>query len=204
MKALLVVDPQYDFFEGSLKIDNAKSIIPIINTLMTERKWDLIIGTQDWHPRDHISFTENNPGTKDFQSVVLSESMTQTMWPIHCVQNTKGSEFDKSLKSKKFDYIVRKGTSKKIDSYSAFFENDKLTSTYLGNLVQGFDIYITGLASDVCCYYTALDALKFSNNVYFIIDATAPVSIEQEQKCFRVMEKEGIHLLNSYEMEKEE
>ena len=132
--ALIVVDVQNDFCPGgSLPVKNGNDIIPIINKL--QEKFSFIVLTQDWHPADHSSFSTNNPGKKTFATKEMPYGK-QVIWPPHCVIGTKGSKFHKDLNVNKANLIVRKGFRKEIDSYSAFFENDKKTSTGLDGSLE--------------------------------------------------------------------
>ena len=195
-QVLLIVDVQNDFCEGgSLEIKEAKEIIPTINNLMD--KFDLIIATQDWHPWNHVSFASQHKHKKPFDTITL-DGITQVLWPDHCIQGTNGSNFHKLLDTNKFHYIVRKGYRRSIDSYSAFFENDGITPTYLENLFKPTDdfvIYVCGLALDYCVKFTASDARKIGCNTYVILDACK--SISDSDVVVQELNKKGIKTILS-------
>ena len=188
--ALIIVDVQNDFCPGgSLPVENGHDIIPLINEL--QKKFNFIVLTQDWHPVDHSSFSTNNPGKKIFTTKDMPYGK-QVIWPPHCVIGTKGAKFHKDLNINKANLIVRKGFRKEIDSYSAFFENDKNTHTGLEGALKNANIkrvFVVGLALDFCVQYTALDSSKLGFETYVIKQATLPVnigsSVEQTLENFK-------------------
>lgn len=129
MNALIIVDMQNDFVPGgNLALNKGDEIIPLVNELQHCDKFDLIVATQDWHPKEHKSFAANHSGKNIFEQINLN-GLEQTLWPIHCVQSTFGAEFVSSLDMKKVEAIFRKGMDAEIDSYSGFFDNGKRKST---------------------------------------------------------------------------
>lgn len=158
---LLVIDVQNDFCAaGALAVADADAVVPVINRL-TER-FDHVVLTQDWHPAGHSSFATSHPGSAAFDTINMPYG-PQTLWPDHCVQGTPGAEFHSQLKTKRAELVIRKGFRAGIDSYSAFFENDRRTSTGLSGYLRdrGFNrIFLAGLATDYCVYYSALDARR--------------------------------------------
>lgn len=129
MNALIIVDMQNDFVPGgNLAVNKGDEIIPLVNELQYCDKFDLIVATQDWHPKEHKSFAANHSGKNIFEQIYLN-GLEQTLWPIHCVQSTFGAEFVSSLDMKKVEAIFRKGMDAEIDSYSGFFDNGKRKST---------------------------------------------------------------------------
>ena len=158
---LLVIDVQNDFCAGgALAVADADAVVPIINRL-TER-FDHVVLTQDWHPAGHSSFATSHPGSAAFDTISMPYG-PQTLWPDHCVQGTAGAEFHPQLETKRAELVIRKGFRTGIDSYSAFYENDRRTSTGLAGYLRdrGFDrIFLAGLATDYCVYYSALDARR--------------------------------------------
>ncbi len=177
--ALLVVDVQNDFIPGgALAVEEGDEIIAGINK-MTEsfnEKNAKIVFTQDWHPIDHLSFASMHAG-KDPGDAYQSEdgSVGPILWPNHCVQGTNGAHFHEDLDTTHGDLIIRKGTNPRIDSYSAFLENDKKTETGLAGYLKSLNIkriFVSGLALDYCCYFTAIDGANFGFNVFFFIDLT--------------------------------
>ena len=142
--ALIIVDIQNDFCQGGkLEVPNADSIIPSVNNI--QKEFNTIILTQDWHPKDHKSFASQHK-KKPFTQIKMSYG-NQILWPDHCIQGTKGSEFHQDLNTRRANMIIRKGYRKNIDSYSAFFENDKKTSTGLNGFLKDLcikDIFLCG------------------------------------------------------------
>jgi len=161
-KYLIIVDIQNDFTqeEGSLFVKGSDKAITAINEIINNNNfYDKIIATQDWHSRNHISFAETH-NKKPFVDTIETSYGIQALWPNHCVQGTWGSDLDPRLNSDKIDIILRKGTKENLDSYSAFIENDKKTSTELEFLFKHmpeFQIDICGVATDVCVYNTVKD-----------------------------------------------
>lgn len=200
MKALILVDLQNDFLPGgSLAVDKGDSILPVINKLL-EIPFDLIIATKDWHPIDHGSFAKTHE--KNVGETIELSGLKQILWPVHCVQNTKGAEFSDQWQSHKVDKVFFKGTDKEIDSYSAFFDNGHKKSTGLYEYLQskGVDeLYIAGLTTDYCVKYTVLDALKLGFKIFVIVDACKPVNLkpQDEEASLLQMLQEGAHLIYS-------
>jgi len=158
--ALIVIDIQNDFCPGgALAVAGGDEIIPRVNALMTEIPVTVL--TQDWHPANHSSFAANHPGAEAFSQVTMPYG-AQTLWPAHCVQGTAGAAFHPSLRTDA-DLILRKGFRASIDSYSAFFENDRTTPTGLAGYLRErgiTDLTFVGLALDFCVGWSAIDAAK--------------------------------------------
>ena len=193
--ALIVVDVQNDFCPGgSLAVKEGNTIISKINEL--QKKFSYVFYTQDWHPTDHISFSTNNIGKEVFSTIEVSYGK-QVIWPPHCVFNTKGAEFHKELEVKYANAIIRKGFRKEIDSYSGFFENDKVTPTGLEGLLKNLSIkrvFICGLALDFCVNFTALDAKSLGFETIVIEGATLPVDIgDSVESTLNGFKNKGIH-----------
>ncbi len=180
--ALLVIDMQNDFVPGgALAVNGGNEILNGINYLITEsfKKGVIIVFTQDWHPPGHKSFASAHKGYKP-GDIYSEEGIGPVLWPDHCVQGTKGSDFVDGLLVSKGSLILRKGMNQNIDSYSAFLENDKKTETGLRGYLQTRGIkkvMIVGLATDYCCYYSAIDAKSFGFDVIFVKDLTRGVNI---------------------------
>jgi nicotinamidase/pyrazinamidase len=176
---LLVVDIQNDFCPGgNLAVPHGDEIVPLVNRL--GEKFDHAVLTQDWHPRDHLSFASAHPGKKPYDIVTLSYG-SQILWPDHCVQGTPGAEFRKDLKVPRAELVLRKGYHREIDSYSAFFENDRKTHTGLAGYLRerGFNrVFLVGLAFDFCVRYSAEDAKTMGFDVVVIEDACRGIDIE--------------------------
>ena len=160
-RALLVIDVQNDFCPGgALAVPRGDEVVRACNALA--ERFGVVVLTQDWHPRGHASFASTHAGRRPYDAIPLAYG-TQVLWPDHCVQGTPGAAFHPALATDRATMVVRKGHHPEIDSYSAFFENDRTTSTgLLGALrdrgVEG--VVLCGLATDFCVRYTALDARR--------------------------------------------
>jgi nicotinamidase/pyrazinamidase len=158
---LLVIDVQNDFCPGgALTVGDGDAVVPVINRL-TER-FDHVVLTQDWHPAGHSSFASSHPGSAPFETIVMPYG-PQTLWPDHCVQRTLGAAFHPELATDRAELIIRKGFRGAIDSYSAFYENDRRTPTGLAGYLRERGItrvFLAGLATDYCVHYSALDARR--------------------------------------------
>lgn len=190
--ALIIVDLQHDFLPGgSLAVTDGDKIISVINSLQS--KFDLVIASQDWHPDDHMSFASNHDGKKPMDIIELN-SAEQVLWPDHCVQGTRGAELSPDLDKNRIELIVRKGTNKQIDSYSAFFDNDHKKSTGLaGYLIEkGISkITLCGLAADFCVYFTAMDALNLGFEVEIAMHGTKPIDPAAFNEKIEIFKKNG-------------
>ena len=164
--ALLVIDVQNDFCPaGALQVAGGNEIIPGINQEMT--KYDYIILTQDWHPKGHSSFATSHDGRNPLDVIEMPYG-DQVLWPDHCVQGSHGAEFHSELNTARANAVIRKGTNPLIDSYSAFFENDRKTPTGLHGYFRSLEIKkinLVGLATDFCVNYSAQDAAKLGYQV---------------------------------------
>jgi nicotinamidase/pyrazinamidase len=200
MKALVVVDVQYDFLPGgALAVPEGDQVIPVINELIP--KFDVVVGTQDWHPASHGSFASNHNNRKPGDVTDLN-GLQQILWPDHCVQETHGAELSLDLDQKGIQIIFRKGTDPGIDSYSGFFDNGHRKSTGLADYLNSHgveDVYIVGLAADYCVKFTALDSIKENFITYLFIDATRAVNLQADdfEKAIREMKEKGVHILES-------
>ena len=168
-RVLLVVDIQNDFCpKGALAVPGGDEIVPIINKL--SRRFAHVILTQDWHCEDHLSFASSHPGKKPLQRIELSYG-EQILWPDHCIERTRGAEFHADLDVAHCELVVRKGFHREIDSYSAFFENDRQTPTGLAGYLRERGLtrlFLVGLATDFCVAYSALDAVRLGFEVTVI------------------------------------
>jgi len=199
-KALIVVDIQNDFCKGgSLEVTNGEKIIPYINHLMKTNNYDEIILTQDFHPTEHKSFAVNNG--KSVGEIIELNGISQTMWPVHCVQGTSGVEFHPDLEKNKATYIIKKGMNPEIDSYSAFFDNQKLIDTGLSDYLKSKNIEtveIVGLALDYCVKYTCIDAVLEGFKVILHFKGTKAVNLhpdDAKNTVFELLEK-GVSVIN--------
>ena len=164
--ALLIIDVQNDFCPaGALEVAGGNEIISDINKEM--KKYDCVVLTQDWHPKGHSSFAISHEG-KNPLDVVKMPYGDQILWPEHCIQGSKGAEFHCKLDTDRASAVIRKGSNPLIDSYSAFFENDRRTATGLDGYFKTLgieEIYLVGLATDFCVNYSAQDAAKLGYKV---------------------------------------
>jgi nicotinamidase/pyrazinamidase len=176
---LLVVDIQNDFCPGgALAVPRGDEVVPLINRLAA--RFQHVVQTQDWHPRGHLSFASSHPGKRPFETVEVAYG-GQVLWPDHCVQGTPGAAFRDDLAIPHAELILRKGYHRAIDSYSAFFENDRTTRTGLsGYLVErGFRrVFLAGLAFDFCVRYSAEDARREGFEAIVIEDACRGIDID--------------------------
>ena len=182
--ALLIVDMQYDFIPGgALPVEEGDLIIDGINKLggKFKRYSRNVILTQDWHPQGHLSFASNHSEMNPFDEFQSENgAIGPVLWPDHCVQGTQGAEFHDNLNKELASLILRKGRNSKVDSYSAFLENDKKTETGLAGYLRSVNIkriFVCGLALDYCCYFTAMDAVDFGFDVYLILDLTRGIDL---------------------------
>ncbi len=198
MNALLLIDIQNDFMPGgSLPVENGDKIVPIANTLQPQ--FDLVLATQDWHPKDHASFASNHKGQKEFEEIDL-DGLAQTLWPDHCVQGTKGAEFHPDLDTQRIEAIFRKGTNSAIDSYSAFYDNAHKKSTGLSGYLKEKGIttlYVMGLAGDICVYYSVKDALQEGFNCVLIEDGSKALNQETFLKQKKELQEKGVDYVNA-------
>ena len=164
--ALLVIDVQNDFCPaGALAVVGGNEIIPHINEEMA--KYDCVVLTQDWHPKGHSSFATSHEGKNPLELIKMPYG-DQVLWPDHCIQGSKGAEFHPDLNIEQANAIIRKGSNPFIDSYSAFFENDRKTSTGLDGYLKSLEIEkisLVGLATDFCVNYSAQDAANLGFKV---------------------------------------
>jgi len=178
MKALIIVDVQNDFLSGgALPVPRGDEIIPVVNDL--QQQFELIVATQDWHPRDHGSFAANHAGKKPGDRIML-DGIEQILWPIHCVQNTPGAAFAPGLETNRFARVFQKGVDSKIDSYSAFFDNAHRRATGLGDYLKQrgvTDVYLCGLATDYCVKYSVLDACQLGFKALLIVDVCRGINL---------------------------
>jgi nicotinamidase/pyrazinamidase len=176
---LLVIDVQNDFCPGgALAVPRGDQVVPIINRLAG--RFANVVLTQDWHPRDHLSFASANPGCRPFETTIAAYG-PQVLWPDHCVQGTPGADFHPSLTIPHAALVLRKGIRRTIDSYSAFYENDRKTPTGLVGYLRERDlthIFLAGLAFDFCVRYSAEDAARAGFAVTVIEDACRGIDME--------------------------
>ncbi|MGM0546581.1 MAG: bifunctional nicotinamidase/pyrazinamidase [Bacteroidota bacterium] len=179
MEALLIVDVQNDFCPGgALEVPNGDEIVPVINSLSTQ--FDIVIQTQDWHPKGHSSFASTHAGKAPYETTEMPYG-TQVLWPDHCVQGSEGANFHPDLETDNTQLIIRKGFRRDIDSYSAFYENDGETPTGLTGYLENRDIdtlYAVGLATDFCVKWSVIDGIKEGFDLVVVEDAVRGIDIE--------------------------
>lgn len=177
--ALVVVDVQNDFCPGgALAVPDGDAVIAVIHRIAPGFKH--IVLTQDWHPPGHCSFASSYPGKKPFEVVMLTGG-EQRLWPDHCVQGTRGAELHPDLQLDRAELILRKGFRKEIDSYSAFFENDRATPTGLAGYCRERGLgrmFFAGLAYDFCVGFSALDARRAGLEAVVVRDACRAIDVE--------------------------
>ena len=183
---LIAVDVQNDFCPGgALAVPRGDEIVPVVNRLAEQFRNVLL--TQDWHPRGHLSFASTHPGKQPFETVVAAYG-PQALWPDHCVQETPGAEFHKSLHIPHAALVVRKGMDRAIDSYSAFYENDRTTPTGLVGYLRTRGIarvYLAGLAFDFCVRYSAEDARREGFAAFVVEDACRGIDLNNSVAATR-------------------
>ncbi|TAN55368.1 MAG: bifunctional nicotinamidase/pyrazinamidase [Betaproteobacteria bacterium] len=191
---LIVVDVQNDFMPGgALAVPRGDEVVPVINRIAAQFEW--IVATQDWHPRAHASFASSHPGRKPFETTRLPYG-EQVLWPDHCVQGTAGAALHRDLAIPRAQLIVRKGYRPGVDSYSAFLEADRSTSTGLAAWLRELGIgrlWFCGLATDFCVGWSALDARAAGFEASVIEDACRGIDLDGSlERAWREMQAAGV------------
>ena len=195
MNALIVVDLQNDFCPGgALPVPESDRIVAVINHI--QRRFDLVVATQDWHTANHGSFAANHPGKKPGDTIELA-GLPQILWPTHCVQGTKGAEFHPQLDTSRIARVFRKGADSDVDSYSGFFDNGRRKSTGLSEYLKerGVEcVFVCGLATDYCVKFTALDAVNLGFKTYLVEDACRGVELRSGdvRQAIEDMRRQGV------------
>ncbi|MBZ6075102.1 bifunctional nicotinamidase/pyrazinamidase [Microvirga puerhi] len=202
---LIVTDVQYDFLPGgALAVPGGNEVIEPINRLAKAFRHVLL--TQDWHPKGHTSFASSHPGKKPFDTAELTYG-TQILWPDHCVQDTPGAEISRDLHIPHAQLVIRKGFDPAIDSYSAFLEADRRTTTGLAGYLRerGFSrFFCTGLATDFCVAWTALDAKAAGFDTYVIEDACRAIDTNGSlERALQDLKSAGVHIIQSRHIARE-
>ncbi|MFK8284738.1 bifunctional nicotinamidase/pyrazinamidase [Capnocytophaga canis] len=184
MKALIIIDVQNDFMpSGTLPVAEGDQIVPFINQEMY-KDYDLVVATQDWHPQNHQSFASNHEGRKPFEVINL-HGIDQVLWTDHCVQDTFGASLHQDLDTHRIAAIFRKGMNPEVDSYSAFFDNNKRNNTGLHGFLKDKNITeltFCGLAGDFCVAYSVNDALSLGYKVRLLDNGIRSINPENYQK----------------------
>jgi nicotinamidase/pyrazinamidase len=203
MRALILVDIQNDFLPGgALAVPDGDAVIPVANKV--QALFTLVVATQDWHPANHGSFAVTHPGKKPFDQIDLN-GLPQTLWPVHCVQNTPGAALASSLSQSRIAKVFQKGTDPGIDSYSGFFDNGHRKSTGLGEWLKArgvMEVFVCGLATDYCVRFTALDAVQFGFKTLLIEDASRGVNLRPDdvRNAVEEMKRAGVNVVRSGEL----
>lgn len=203
MQVLIIVDMQNDFMPGgALGVPGADQVVPIINKLASS--FPLTVATQDWHPKNHCSFADNHRGKKS-GDVIEINGIEQILWPIHCVQQTKGAELIASLDKAPIASCFYKGTDPQIDSYSAFFDNARGKSTGLDQYLKNHrvsSVFFAGVATEYCVLYSAFDAKDLGFSVTVVLDACRPINLhsDDEKKALEAMAAKGVKTQTSKEV----
>jgi nicotinamidase/pyrazinamidase len=200
--ALLVIDVQIDFCPGgALAVADGDAVLEPIHR--AAQHFQHIILTQDWHTPDHNSFASAHPGKKPFEQIDVSYGL-QTLWPDHCVQGTRGADFHPALQLNRAELILRKGFRRTIDSYSAFFENDRNTATGLAGYLRerGLNrVFLAGLAYDYCVGYSALDARRLGFPAAILRDACRAIDLNGSVAAIeREFSAAGVELMNTADL----
>jgi nicotinamidase/pyrazinamidase len=196
---LLLVDIQNDFCsDGALAVPGGEEVVPVANALV--ERFDHVVLTQDWHPPGHLSFASSHPGKRPFETIEMAYG-PQTLWPDHCVQGTPGAAFHADLAATKAELVVRKGFRREIDSYSAFFENDRQTPTGLAGYLQERGLRrlaLAGLATDFCVAYSTLDARRLGFEVTVVEDGCRAIDLDGSLAAMtRRMIEAGVEIASS-------
>jgi nicotinamidase/pyrazinamidase len=199
-RALLVVDVQNGFCaEGNLPVPDGEAVVPVINRLMAEGGYDLVVASQDWHPPDHKSFASQHSGKKPFEMGSL-RGRPQVMWPDHCVQGTRDAELHPELDRSRIHLVQRKGEDRETDSYSAFRDNHAERTTGLDAELKRHGIEeldVCGLATDYCVKFSALDAVAMlpGVKVRVIENASRGITPEGVQSALEELRRAGVEVV---------
>lgn len=202
-KALILVDIQNDFMPtGALPVADGDQVVPVANRV--QKHFELVVATQDWHPRNHGSFASQHPGRKPGEVIDLN-GLAQVLWPDHCVQGSQGAEFHPALDISRVAKVFRKGADPAIDSYSGFFDNGHRRGTGLDEYLKSAgvtDVYVCGLATDYCVKYTALDARGLGFNIWLVVDACRGVNLKpgDVDAAIEEMTAKGVRVVRSHEL----
>ncbi|MHB1273943.1 MAG: nicotinamidase [Rhodanobacter sp.] len=202
--ALIVVDVQPDFMPGgALACHEGDAIVPGIDALLRRRAFRHVAATQDWHPRGHASFVDAHPGQAPFAQIELY-GQPQTLWPAHCVQGTPGAALHPAIDWSPLDLILRKGSDARVDSYSGFRENfgphGDRPDTGLAGWLRGRgvdELFVCGLARDVCVLWTAQDAAALGFRTHLLWDLSRPVTPAGDAPTRTALAASGIGIVDS-------
>ncbi len=205
MRALILVDLQNDFMPGgALAVPDGDAVVPVANSLAASSAYTHVIATQDWHPRDHGSFAANHAGRSPGELIEL-HGLTQVLWPVHCVQETRGAAFVDALEASRVTKVFVKGTDPTVDSYSGFFDNGQRRATGLAAYLkdQGVEeVDVLGLATDYCVKFTALDAARMGFATRLVVDGCRGVNLSEgdSERAVEEMRAAGVKIVASGEL----
>lgn len=199
---LLPIDLLNDFCAGgALAVADGEAVIPVIHRIAPS--FAHIVLTQDWHPARHSSFASAHPGRRPFEQIEMPYG-PQTLWPEHCIQGSHGAEFHPALRLPQAELILRKGFRREIDSYSAFFENDRATPTGLAGYLEErglHRVFLCGLAYDYCVGYSALDARRLGLEAIVIRDACRAIGLDNSVAAIEAQfVRTGVMVIGSHEL----
>jgi nicotinamidase/pyrazinamidase len=200
MKTLILIDVQNDFMPGGqLEVPHGDMIVPVIDKILGH--FDLIVATQDWHPKIHKSFASNHRTKKPFDVIELN-GFKQTLWPDHCIQGSTGAELHRDINSNRIAAIFRKGMDPEVDSYSGFYDNNHQLSTGLSGYLKdkgAAEVHFCGLAADICVYYSLLDSILEGFSTTLIEDASSPLYPDKFDDIKCELAKQGVRIITSSE-----
>jgi nicotinamidase/pyrazinamidase len=213
MRILIAVDVQKDFCPGgALAVPDGDGIVPLVNSLLKSSEFDLRVASKDWHPADHISFFDNHPGKQVFETIEVSGG-AQTLWPRHCEQFSPGAELHEGLSEAAFDYVVCKGMNSNVDSYSAFYDNNRAQETQLRSIIEreaaargvsreNVTLVVCGLALDYCVAATLRDAVELGFKCELVLDGCRAVNLNagDDTKVLRDLISRGVSVYSSREV----
>lgn len=202
--ALIVVDVQPDFMPGgALGCHEGDAIVPGLDVLLRARRFRHVVATQDWHPRGHVSFASSHPGRAPFEQIALYDQ-PQTLWPEHCVQDTPGAALHPGIDWSALDAVIRKGSDSTVDSYSGFRENHGPHGARPSTGLAGWlrergveEVFVCGLARDVCVLWTAQDAQALGFRASVLWDLSRPVTPAGDAATHAALQAQGIGIVES-------
>lgn len=206
MRALVLVDLQYDFMQGgALAVPRGDEVVAVANRLQS--RFDHVLATQDWHPPGHVSFASSHPG-RAVGDVIMVDGRPQELWPDHCVQGTHGAELVRALDRTRVRRVFHKGVDPNVDSYSAFFDNDHRRSTGLAEYLRacGIDeVFLLGLATDYCVLYSGRDARQLGLRTNIVVDGCRAIDLQPGDgaRALQSLVELGARLLRSDEVPSE-
>ena len=203
MRTLLLIDVQNDFMPfGALPVARGDEVVHVANAVAPH--FDLVVASQDWHPVGHASFATSHPGQAPGEVIEL-DGLPQVLWADHCVQGTPGASFHSALDVAEIDHVVRKGQDLRVDSYSAFFDNNRVCDTGLAAYLRSAGarkLWVMGLATDYCVQFSVLDALREGFGVTLIEDGCRAVNLSSDdgERAVAAMSEAGCQISSSAEV----